>query len=195
MDQLSSSMLRRVSAPRPRERRLLVVDDIEENRVLLRRFFGNRGFRIEQADSGAAALALIGKQSFDAVLLDIVMPEMDGMEVLKRIRTMYPKSELPVIMVTAKSANAYIALALELGANDYITKPVDFSAAFTCVQNILLPIRDEQLTMPASEAAIDAQYGGREHAARLLTLATRLRQEGHFDYAEQLTAMAAKYLE
>lgn len=189
----------RVSAPRAprdrRQRRLLVVDDIEENRALLRRFFGNRGFQIEQADSGAAALTLIEEQSFDAVLLDIGMPEMDGIEVLKRIRTMYPKSELPVIMVTAKSSNAYIALALKLGANDYITKPVDFSAAFASVQSNLPPMRDKQLTISASESAVDAQYGGRAHAARLLTLATRLRQQGHFDYAEQLTVMAAKYLE
>ena len=175
--------MRRVSAPRPRERRLLVVDDLKENRVWLHRFFGNRGFRIEHADSGAAALALIEEQSFDAVLLDIVMPDMDGIE------------ELPVIMVTAKSTNAYIALALELGASDYITKPVDFSAAFTCVQSNLLPMREEQLTTPASEAAVDAQCGGRAHAARLMTLATRLRQQGQLNYAEQLTAMAAKYLE
>jgi CheY-like chemotaxis protein len=185
----------RAGALRPRQPRLLVVDDVEESRELLRRFFGNRGYRIETADSGPAALALIEEQSFDAVLLDIVMPGMEGIEVLKRIRTVHPKSELPVIMVSAKSANAYIALALELGANDYITKPVDFSAAFACVQSNLLPLRDKHLTMPISEAAVDAQYGGRAHAARLLTLAARLREEGHANYADQLTTMAAKYLE
>ena len=184
-----------ISVLRSHQPRLLVVDDIEESRNLLRRFFGNRGFRIDQADSGPAALALIEKQSFDGVLLDIVMPEMEGIEVLKRIRTMYSRSELPVIMVSAKSAGAYTALALALGANDYISKPVDFSAAFACVQSHVLPLRDERLTRPVYEPAVDAQCDGRANAARLLTLATRLRREGHSNHADHLTVMAAKYLE
>ncbi len=117
--------------------RLLVVDDLADNRALLSRLFASRGFETAQADSGAAALAMIERQPFDAVLLDIMMPGMDGIEVLKIIRVTRSPSHLPVIMVSGKSAKMDIALALELGANDYITKPIDTADAFARVQNHL----------------------------------------------------------
>jgi DNA-binding response OmpR family regulator len=117
--------------------RLLVVDDIADNRAVLTRYFGDRGFEIDQADSGVAALAKLAQQRFDAVLLDILMPGMDGIEVLKKIRQVHSALDLPVIMVTAKAARMDIVLAMDLGANDYITKPIDFPVAFACVQNHL----------------------------------------------------------
>lgn len=119
--------------------RLLVVNDVADNRRLLLRFFGGRGFDIVEADSGPAALALIERQKFDAVLLDIVMPGMDGIEVLKRIRVSHTSQSLPVIMVSGKAASMDFALALKLGANDYITKPIDLSGALVCVRSHLAP--------------------------------------------------------
>lgn len=132
----------------PPPTRLLVVDDLVDNRNLLTRFFTNRGFRIVQADSGPAALTLLKQESFDVVLLDIVMPGMDGIEVLKRIRVTHSPSALPVIMVTGKTAKMDIDLAMDLGANDYITKPIDFAVAFPRVQS--------QLGRRQAEQSIDA---------------------------------------
>jgi len=125
--------------------RLLVVDDIIDNRNLLSRFFGSRGFQIAQAESGPAALALIEQQAFDAVLLDILMPGMDGIEVLKRIRKTRSQSNLPVIMVSGKSASMDISLAMDLGANDFITKPIDLAAALARVQSHLAPLQAERV--------------------------------------------------
>jgi DNA-binding response OmpR family regulator len=127
--------------------RLLVVDDTADNRALLSRLFTNRGFETTQADSGAAALAIMELQTFDAVLLDILMPGMDGIEVLKRIRRIHSRANLPVIMVSGKSAKMDVALALELGANDYITKPIDLSNAFARVQGQLERKRTEQAAL------------------------------------------------
>jgi DNA-binding response OmpR family regulator len=124
--------------------RLLVVDDIADNRALLSRYFGSRGFQTQEADSGAAALAMIDQRNFDAVLLDIMMPGMDGIEVLKRIRAVHSRYNLPVIMVSAKNASMDVSLALELGANDYITKPIDLARALARVQSHLAPIPVEQ---------------------------------------------------
>ena len=118
-----------------KQQKLLVVDDIAANRDLLTRYFGARGFMISEADGGPAALALIRTEQFDAVLLDIIMPVMDGIEVLKQIRSI--QARLPVIMVSALSAVHDIKLALELGANDYITKPVDLAGALTKLQRAL----------------------------------------------------------
>jgi CheY-like chemotaxis protein len=119
--------------------RLLVVDDSADNRTLLTRFLTSRGFQTMEADSGAAALALIERQTFDAVLLDIIMPVMDGIEVLKRIRVTRSRFNLPVIMVSGKSAKIDIELALDLGANDFITKPIDFSVALARVEGNVAP--------------------------------------------------------
>ena len=117
--------------------RLLVVDDVADNRAILNRFFSRRGFHIVEAENGLAALDMVAAQEFDAVLLDILMPEVDGLEVLRRIRATHSPSRLPVIMVTAKVESKDIVSALEMGANDYITKPIDFSIAFARVQSQL----------------------------------------------------------
>src|ERR1700676_3054803 len=113
--------------------RLLIVDDISDNRTILTRRFQRRGFEVVEADSGYVAIELIGRESFDLVLLDVMMPGIDGIETLKRIRSQKSASALPVIMVTAKSESENVVDALELGANDYVTKPVDFAIALARV--------------------------------------------------------------
>ena len=116
------------------QRRLLIVDDVRDNRVLLRRRFERRGFEVVEAESGLTALDLIDSKSFDLVLLDIMMPGIDGIETLKRIRKQKSASQLPVIMVTGKTATENMVEALQLGANDYVTKPVDFAVALARVE-------------------------------------------------------------
>jgi diguanylate cyclase (GGDEF)-like protein len=109
--------------------RLLIVDDIDDNRTILRRRFAKSGYTIVEAGNGFTALELIAQQSFDLVLLDIMMPGIDGLEILRQIRVDWSPDELPVIMVTAKADTADVIEALRLGANDYLTKPVNFSIA------------------------------------------------------------------
>jgi diguanylate cyclase (GGDEF)-like protein len=124
--------------------RLLVVDDIADNRTILNRLFSRRGFEVVEADDGAAALALIAEQQFDAVLLDVVMPRMNGLEALKQIRATHSPSALPVIMVTAKVESEDVVEALELGANDYVTKPIDFAIASARVQSQVARLKAER---------------------------------------------------
>ena len=113
--------------------RLLIVDDVRENREILKRRFERHGFHATEAGGGLEALDLIEREAFDLVLLDMMMPDIDGLEVLARIRSKYSPGVLPVIMVTAKSQSEDVVDALNRGANDYITKPVDFSIALARV--------------------------------------------------------------
>ena len=113
--------------------RLLIVDDVRDNREILRRRFERHGFHATEAGGGIEALALLETEAFDLVLLDMMMPDIGGLEVLARIRSKYSPGELPVIMVTAKSQSEDVVEALNGGANDYITKPVDFSIALARV--------------------------------------------------------------
>ena len=108
---------------------LLVVDDNEMNRDLLARRLGREGFRVIAAENGREALDVVQRQTVDLVLLDVDMPEIDGLHVLKTLRETHTPARLPVIMVTAMSDSADIVKALGLGACDYVTKPVDFPVA------------------------------------------------------------------
>ena len=108
---------------------LLVVDDSETNREALSRRLQHRGYAVSVAADGHEALALSERQPFDLILLDIEMPGISGLEVLSRIRASHTEIQLPVIMVTARTEEADIVEAFRLGANDYVTKPVDFGVA------------------------------------------------------------------
>ncbi len=116
---------------------LLVVDDDEMNRVMLSRLLTRGGYAVTEASDGAAALELVEKHSFDLVLLDILMPGIDGLQVLENLRRTRSVAELPIIMATAEDSSSDVVRALKLGANDYVTKPLDFSVVLARVQTQL----------------------------------------------------------
>jgi len=106
-----------------RRGRLLVVDDTEVNRDLLARRLRALGHEVTMAVHGREALAVLAAQEIDLVLLDIMMPEMDGFEVLKRMRGDAALRAIPVIMISAVDEIESVARAIELGAADYLPKP------------------------------------------------------------------------
>jgi len=116
---------------------ILVVDDEEVNCDLLRRRLERKGYSVDTVGDGSGALEKIQNEHFDMVLLDIMLPVVDGITVLKTIREEFSASELPVIMVSAKDDSEGIVEALQLGANDYITKPVDFPVALARIDTQL----------------------------------------------------------
>lgn len=119
--------------------RLLVVDDNEMNRDMLSRRLRNKGFEVEVAEGGREALDLLARKAFDLVLLDIMMPDVSGLDVLREVRHVAGRSrtDLPVIMATAKSDSQDIVDALKGGANDYVTKPIDFPVVLARVEGQL----------------------------------------------------------
>lgn len=125
---------------------LLLVDDDALNRDALSRRLTRKGFTVLTAESGPHALALVGTHRIDAVLLDVMMPEMSGIETLRRLRQSRSVSELPVIMVTAKDGTEDVVEALEIGANDYVTKPIDFPIALARIRTQVAARRADPLT-------------------------------------------------
>lgn len=113
---------------------LLVVDDNEMNRDMLARRLARRGYTVEVAVDGQQALEMITAQPFDVVLLDIMMPGLSGLDVLKILRQRHSMADLPIIMATAKDQSEDMVAALELGANDYVTKPLDFAVVLARTQ-------------------------------------------------------------
>lgn len=104
---------------------ILLVDDHPLNISLLEHLITKLGHRSITATSGKEALQKLNEKELDLVLLDIVMPDMSGIEVLTEIRNAYTPSQLPVIMVTAEDNSAIMLEAVAEGANDYVTKPYD----------------------------------------------------------------------
>lgn len=100
--------------------KILIADDEPEIRDLLRLYLENEGYTIVEAETGTQALRLIESEKPDLCLLDIMMPEMDGYNVLKTVRE---KNNVPVIFVSAKDTDSEKILGLNLGADDYLAKP------------------------------------------------------------------------
>jgi diguanylate cyclase (GGDEF)-like protein/PAS domain S-box-containing protein len=120
-----------------RPSRLLIVDDNEMNRDMLARRLARKGYVIGLADSARDLLPRVKEDGIDLVLLDIEMPEVSGLDALQSLRESYSPNDLPIIMVTAKNQSDDIVKALELGANDYLTKPIDFPVALARISTQL----------------------------------------------------------
>jgi class 3 adenylate cyclase len=105
--------------------RLLIVDDNKVNRLLLGRGLEQQGHKVDFAENGVQALDKLTREDFDLVLLDIEMPQMDGYQVLERIITDTELRDIPVIMTTAMEELDSVVRCIELGAEDYLTKPVN----------------------------------------------------------------------
>ena len=104
---------------------LLVVDDNEMNRDLLRRRLSRQGFRVTLAVDGRQALEMMKAEEFSLVLLDIMMPEMNGYQVLELLKADSALRHIPVIMTSALDELDGIERCIEMGAEDYVTKPVN----------------------------------------------------------------------
>jgi len=149
---------------------VLVVDDLPANLDLMSRRLERSGFTVLTALDGPTALQKLREETVDLVLLDIMMPGMTGLEVLRHIRTTWSAAVLPVVMVTAKTDSADIVEALGLGANDYVTKPVDFPVTLARIQSHLrtreaaraeTPVLLEGEPRAAAQAGPGSVFGGR----------------------------------
>jgi PAS domain S-box-containing protein len=116
---------------------LLIVDDEVANRDMLSRRLDRRGYQSVLAASGQEALDYLAAGKVSAVLLDVQMPGLSGLQVLQEIRKTWTSARLPVIMVTAHHQSEDVVTALDLGANDYITKPIDFPVALARIRTQL----------------------------------------------------------
>lgn len=117
--------------------KVLVVDDIPDNVILLNAFLRRAKFRVVTASDGPQALSKVGSEHPDLMLLDIMMPGMDGFEVLRRLQQDPAGKDLPVIVVTALSGQDDIARAFECGASDFITKPILYQNLITRITHQL----------------------------------------------------------
>jgi DNA-binding response OmpR family regulator len=118
-------------------KRILVVDDDENILNLERTILEQKGFEVTSAEGGAEALRLLGEKTFDLVLLDVMMPEVDGFTVCRKIKEDERLKDLPVIFLTAKGGGEALAEGFESGAIMYINKPFTANKLLTIVNTML----------------------------------------------------------
>lgn len=167
--------------------RILVVDDNPANRDMLSRRLALRGYDVACAEDGVDALARLEAERFDLVLLDVMMPGISGVEVLRRVRERLGPADLPVIMATARDHSGDVVEALAAGANDYVTKPLDFPVVQARVQTQLgLKRAKDEIHRLVDElevrnrfiSQVFGRYVSEEVAATLLQSPERLRLGG-----------------
>ncbi len=127
---------------------LLVVEDDPDTANLLQLYFSGHNYTVQVTPQGAAALSLARKQAPDLVLLDIILPDMDGFTVCKELRQSPRTSHIPIIFLTEKSARSDRVTGLGVGAQDYITKPFDMEELRLRVQNLIARAERENLLDP-----------------------------------------------
>ena len=103
---------------------VLVIDDVPLNLLLVEKMLGRYKFAVKSAGGGQQGLDMIAEQMPDVVLLDLMMPNIDGYEVLRRLRSNSETKHLPVIILSALNSDADIIKGFKAGANDFVTKPI-----------------------------------------------------------------------
>jgi class 3 adenylate cyclase len=150
--------------------RVLVVDDVADNVEILRMRLTSLGYEVVVASDGEEALAAVARETPDLVLLDIMMPKIDGLEVVRRMKADTSLPFIPVIMVTAKATPKDVVAGLEAGGDDYLTKPIDHGALVTRVRAMLRikALHDEVHELNKGlEAKVAAQVSELERVGRL----------------------------
>ena len=153
-------------------RRVLVIEDDRDIAALVRLHLLDLGCEVQLADDGAAGLALAQAQAFDLVILDVMLPGLDGLEICKRLRA--GAHYLPILMTTSKASELDRVLGLELGADDYLTKPFSVGELMARVKAIFRRVdamaasaaKPLPASLSAGELAIDLDR-------RVVTLAGR----------------------
>ena len=163
--------------------RILLVDDEQSVQTLLSYPLRKEGYEVVAAHTGREALERFRDAHFDLVVLDVMLPKMDGLEVCRRLRA---RSSVPIIMLTAKSEEIDKVLGLELGADDYITKPFSMREFRSRVKAVLrradLRSNGDRSEEPLEERDVRIDFGKRQVEVRgdhlVSLLAERVREQG-----------------
>jgi adenylate cyclase len=143
--------------PPPSRGTVMVVDDEEQNRTLLRDPLEAHGYKVIEVENGIRALQKVEEETPDVILLDLMMPKMDGFEVCRRLKKYWKAAHVPILVLTALSDRKERLMGIEAGANDFLTKPVD-------VQDVLLRVNNAIYT----KRLHDQLQAEREKSERLL---------------------------
>jgi two-component system cell cycle response regulator DivK len=132
-----SAEVHNMNASEDGPRTILVVDDFDDTRLLLRTWLKRKGFRVIEAENGKQAVAVAQAQSPDFIIMDVEMPELDGLAATRQIRAMKQFARVPIVAVSAYGADQYRAQALEAGCDEYVSTPFDPDALENLIRSLI----------------------------------------------------------
>lgn len=202
-----SNTITRDDMPSLTPKKILIVEDEPEIAKLVKLYMEKAGFHANIADSGTEALKMVKSERPDLMILDLMLPEIDGIEVCKRIRTSPDTALLPIVMLTAKAEESDTIIGLELGADDYVTKPFSPKALVARVKalfrrlertndqtqsslsfgTLVMDLARHEVTLNGKEVSLTAkEFGLLEHLlrqpGRVLTRDVLLNSIWGYDY-------------
>lgn len=124
------------TGPTP-ERTVLIVDDFDDTRLLLRTWFERRGFRVVEAENGVQAINLAQAETPDLIIMDVQMPQLDGLAATRQIRSVKTLRTVPIVAVSAYGADQFRDLALAAGCNEYVSTPFEPAALENIVRALV----------------------------------------------------------
>jgi len=107
------------------QRTILIVDDFDDTRLLLRTWLQKKGYQVVEAENGKQAVAMAESHQPDLIIMDVEMPELDGLSATRQIRTLANSKEVPIVVVSAYGADLFRADALAAGCNEYVSTPFE----------------------------------------------------------------------
>lgn len=171
--------------------RVLVVDDVSTDRLLLKTMLAQDGFRVSEAASGHEAIDAITRQDFDAILLDVLMPDIDGFDVCRHVRERLGIELLPIILLTTLESGDDVATGLRCGATDFVSKPYDATELLARVRASVSKKRltdrldDTESVLFALARMVEAKDANtRDHCDRLSHMAVVFGQDLGCTYEE-----------
>jgi len=120
-------------------RTILVVDDFDDTRLLLRTWLERRGFRVIEAENGIQAINQAETESPDLIIMDMQMPQLDGLSATRRIRKLESMNSVPIVAVSAYGADQFRELALAAGCNEYVSTPFEPATLEGIIRNLVHP--------------------------------------------------------
>lgn len=181
------------------QHKILIVDDVPKNIQVLGSILMKQKYQIAYAQSGIEALKMIRNNSFDLVLLDIMMPEMDGFEVCEHLKSLSETKDIPVVFLTAKDDNESITKGFNIGGNDFLTKPFNASEMLVKVKTqldlrrktiLLEQYKKEKIPKPIDTFFSFLNSGLKEQAGELKRLASREEGDDNEKQAEETENIA-----
>lgn len=169
---------------------IIVVDDSRTNLAVMGRRLTRMGYAVALVESGVAALDLIQARRFDLMILDMTMPQMSGVAVLREVRASTVTGELPVLMVTSRSDPGAAVEALGAGADDHVVKPFDFDMLAARIERLLDRARAFDRLRRAN-AALDARIAHRAAELGEVRAELEVAEAARRDLAVQFAALSA----
>jgi CheY-like chemotaxis protein len=130
---------------------ILLVEDFDDTRLMMRMWLTKNGYRVVEAETGEEAISVARREQPDLIIMDVMMPGMNGLDATQRIREYQALSRTPIVAVSAYGANEYRSLAIDAGCNEYVSTPFDPDELAELIKDLIAKSESSGVNAPPSD--------------------------------------------